>query len=140
MREKYETRRFLLRGNTQIDVAIAALQFAPIDPINPLEVVIREQVRKRGVDQNALYWRRVEDIAEQAVVDEKRFSKDVWHGYLCKNVMPEEVEVKGGVIRSKWNIDPGGDMVVISTTELSKRCFADYTTMVEAFGGIGSAF
>ena len=134
MREKYETRRFLLRGETQVDSVVACVLNVPIDPINPLEVVIRELVKKRGADQNALYWRRVEDIAEQAVVDGKRFSKHVWHDYLCKNIMPPEIETGGGEVRSKWEEGPIGSLSVISTTRLSKRCFAEYTTMVEVFG------
>ena len=48
--------------------------------------------------------------------------------------MPETIVTKDGETRSKWEEVPDGDAVVISTTKLERRCFAEYPTAVEAFG------
>lgn len=113
----------------------------PLDATKPLEVIIREQVKQRGIDQNGLYWKRVNEIAEQGWFQGRKYSKDVWHVYLGKYEMPEKVETKDGVECSKWVDLPGGEQTVISTALLSKRCFAEYTDIVEAFGaGLGVHF
>ena len=55
--------------------------------------------------------------------------------------MPEKVTTKDGEVRSKWIEVPSGDPIVISTAQLERRCFAEYTTAVEAFGaGLGVQF
>lgn len=104
--------------------------------------MIRDEVKKRGVDQNALYWSVIGQIAEQAWIEGRQYGKESWHEYLRQNVMPEEIETRSGEIRSKWNPVPfGKGVTVISTTDLSKRCFAEYTEMVMAFGsGLGVRF
>lgn len=124
-----------------MELVVSLVSNLPTDPDRPLEVLIREQVKQRGIDQNGLYWRRLADIAEQAYFEGKRYSKDVWHIYLCKEEMPEEIVTRDGEIRSKWVELPDGSLTVISTTQLSKASFAEYTTIVEAFGaGLGVRF
>jgi hypothetical protein len=134
MRDKYKTRTIILIGEMQRNTAISVIQNAPIDPIAPLEVVIREQVKARGLDANGYYWLRIGEIAEQGWFNGKRYSKEVWHDYAKKHIMNEEIVTKDGEIRSKWEETPDGGMSVISTTLLDKRCFAEYVTAVEAFG------
>lgn len=113
----------------------------PICTEKPIEVIIRDEVKKRGIDQNGLYWKRVNEIAQQGWFEGRQFSKDVWHAYLGKYEMPEKVETKDGVECSKWVDLPDGTQTVISTALLSKRCFAEYTDIVEAFGaGLGVHF
>lgn len=134
MRQKFQTRQFLLRSESQVNGLICVLKNIPLDAANPLEAIIREQVKQRGPDQNSLYWKRVGDIAEQGWLEGRQYSKDVWHQYLAKYEMPEEITTKDGEIRSKWESLPDGTRTVISTTRLSKGCFAEYTAIVEAFG------
>lgn len=130
MREKYKTRSIILLGDPQKEIACAAIHNAPTD----LEVVIREPVKVRGLDQNGLYWLRLGEIAEQAWFGGRQYSKEVWHHYCGINIIPEKVTTKDGEVRSKWIEVPSGDPIVISTTQLERRCFAEYTTAVEAFG------
>lgn len=140
-RQPFATRKIILVGPNQRDLAIAAIGNAPIDPLRPLEVVIREEVKARGLDQNGLYWLRLGEIADQAWLRGRQYSKEVWHHYAGQNIMPEEITTKDGEVRSKWEDSPDGKPTVISTTRLEKRCFADYTTAVEAFGaGLGVQF
>lgn len=134
MRPKFATRQFFLRTDTQTATLLALIPHLPLDQDNPLEVVIREPVKARGMDQNGYYFMRIGELAGQAWIDGKQFSKDAWHEYAKKNIMPEEITTKDGEVRSKWEPTPDGDMSVISTTRLERGCFADYTNAVEAFG------
>jgi hypothetical protein len=47
----------------------------------PLAVTVSEHKAKRSAEQNKLYWSRLNEIAEQAWIDGKRFSADAWHEY-----------------------------------------------------------
>lgn len=133
-RPKFATRQFFLRTDTQTATLLALIPHLPLDQDNPLEVVIREPVKARGMDQNGYYFMRIGELAGQAWIDGKQFSKDAWHEYAKKNIMPEEITTKDGEVRSKWEETPDGGMSVISTTRLERGCFADYTNAVEAFG------
>ena len=130
MREKYTTRSIILLGDPQKEIACAAIHNAPTG----LEVVIREPVKVRGLDQNGLYWLRLGEIAEQAWLGGRQYSKEVWHHYAGINLMPEQITTKDGETQSKWVEVPSGNPIVISTTQLERKCFAEYTTIVEAFG------
>lgn len=134
MRNKFGTRQILLRSKQQAETAIQLISNLPLDQDQPLEILIREQVKQRGIDQNGLYFRRVRDIAEQGWFEGRQYSTDVWHQYLAKYEMPEEIVTKDGEVRSKWESLPDGTQAVISTTRLSKGCFAEYAAIVEAFG------
>ena len=130
MNQPFATRRVILVGEVQRDAAIALLSNVPLG----LEVLIRTPVKVRGLDQNGYYFMRIGEIAGQAWIDGKQFSKDAWHVYAKKNLLPEEITTKDGEVRSKWELTPDGDMSVISTTRLERGCFAEYTNAVEAFG------
>ena len=127
--EKYTAR---LVGEVQRESAIARLKSAPIDPKKPLEMILREEVKTRGLDANGYYWLRLGEIAEQAC--NSRYNSDCWHEYAKRNIMEEEVTNKDGIQISKWTELPDGTLTVISTTQLEKVCFANYVTMIEAFG------
>lgn len=64
MRAKYQTRTILLRTRQQADLAVAAIQNAPLDAENPLEVVIREQVKGRNLEQSSKFHAICGDIAK----------------------------------------------------------------------------
>jgi hypothetical protein len=134
MRDKFIPRSILLVGNMQRETALQVIKNAPLDPIKPLEVLVREQVKARGLDANGYYWLRLGEIAEQGWFHGKSFSSDVWHEYAKRYLMPDEITTKDGERRSKWVETPDGTLTVISTTQLEKSCFAEYTAIVEVFG------
>lgn len=133
-RPPFQTRTILLRTETQRETALALIPHLPLDSDRPLEMVIREQVKARGLDQNGYYFMRIGEIAEQAWLAGRQYSKNAWHEYAKNHIMPEEITTKDGEVRSKWEPTPDGEMSVISTTQLERKCFAEYTTAVEAFG------
>lgn len=133
-RQKFEPRRILLRGAEQVERAIAVLRNVPLDDLRPLEFLVQEPSRKRGLDANAYYWLRIGEIAKSAWLEGRQYNSDCWHEYFKRNIMPDTITAKDGTERSKWTELPDGSMTVISTTELEKACFATYTTMCEAFG------
>ena len=128
----YKTRTIRIIGRQQIETAINAIRSLPTG--EGLEVVIRKEVKARGLDANGYYWMRLGEIAEQAFFDGKQYDKEVWHEYARRNLLPEIVTLKDGSTRSKWVGVPTGSAMPISTTLLERKCFADYTTAVEAFG------
>ena len=133
-RPKFTTRKVLLRTWEQVRLLVNLIPNLPIDSENPLEIIIREPVKVRGLDQNGYYFMRLGEIAEQAWIEGRQYSKDAWHEYARKNIMPEQVTTKNGDVISKWIETPDGGCAVISTTLLEKGCFAEYTNAVEAFG------
>jgi hypothetical protein len=135
-RTEYPTRKIRLIGEIQREAAIAALRNAPIDPDKPLEYLLREEVKARKPDQNALMWSGpLADIAEQGYVDGRTFSAEVWHEYFKREYLPEEFDqalCKDGY--RKWDYTPKGERVLVgSTTQLTVRGFALYLKQVEAY-------
>ena len=136
-RQKFETRKTLLRTETQRDAHIRALMNAPLDADHPLEALIREEQKARKPDQNALMWAGpLRDIAEQGYVKGRTFSAEVWHEHFKREHLPEEYDpelCKEGY--RKWDYTPGGERVLVgSTTQLTVKGFAQYLTSVEADG------
>lgn len=137
MRQPFKPRAFLLRDERVRETLLAAIRNLPLDAMYPLEVVIREQVKARRPDANARMWAGpLRDISEQAFIEGKQFSAEVWHNYFKKELLPEEFDpeiCKEGYV--KWSYDPAGDRVLVgSSTELTVKGFAEYLTAVEAFG------
>lgn len=117
--------------------AIAAIQNAPIDPAKPIEVVVREEQKVRKLDQNALMWvGPLRDIAEQAYVNGRTYSAEVWHEAMKEQFLPEEPDpelTKDGY--QKWDFTPSGRRILVgSTTRLTVKGFAQYLEQVYAFG------
>lgn len=142
MRAKYTTRNFLLRDERVRESIIAEVRKLKTDSAFPLEIVIREQIKGRKLDQNAFYWSGpLRDIAEQAWIDDgtghkRQFSAEVWHLYFRKELLPEEYDpamCKEGY--QKWAYDPAGERVLIgSTTQLTVKGFSEFLEAVHAFG------
>lgn len=141
-RQNYPTRTVRLIGPVQMQQAINILNGVPLDPARPIEVVFREEVKQRKLDQNALMWvRELKDIAEQAYVDGRTYSDTVWHEYFKGLYLPEVNDpelvslVKDVEKYRKWDYTPGGDRVLVgSTTELSIRGFALYLQQITLHG------
>lgn len=90
----------------------------------PLRVIVTEDEKKRNNEQNKRLWKAVyEQIAEQAWVDGKQFSKDVWHEWYAGKYMPK-IEF----------VMPDGEIVMRrkSTSELTVSEFSEYMQRVEA--------
>ena len=141
-RPKFPTRKVLLRTWEQVRLLVNLIPNLPIDSENPLEIIIREPVKARGLDQNSLYWAGpLADIAAQAWVGGRQYSAEVWHEQFKREFLPEEDDtdlhelVKDPFAWRKWDWTPSGDRVLIgSTTRLTKKGFSQYLTQVEAFG------
>jgi hypothetical protein len=138
-----KTRIIILVGQSQKDLAKAAIDNLPLEP--QMEVVIRPVTKARSLDANAAMWAGpLKDIAEQAWVEGRQYSAEVWHEYCKRKYLPDETvmfseelakHVKAPDIYRKWAIDPGGNRVLIgSTTQLTPFGFSEYLTQVEAYG------
>jgi len=141
-REKYPTRKIRLVGNIQLETAIAILRSAPLDANKPLEMVLREEVKPRRADQNSLMWScQLKCISEQAYVNGRTYSAEVWHEHMKEMFLPETFqssEHQAEIVKEgyrKYDISPSGKRILVgSTTELTVKGFAIYLQQVEAFG------
>lgn len=144
IRDKYPTRTIRLIGEVQLKTAHTILDNVPIDSEHPLEVVIREEVKKRGLDHNSAYWAGpLADIAAQAYIGGRTYSADVWHFHFKVLYLLEEFDPELCLAGyRKWDITPSGERVLVgSTTQLTVKGFAQYLTQVEADGaGMGVQF
>ena len=91
--------------------------------------------KKRSTLQNALYWRRLKEISEQAFVGEhnQQFSAFSWHIYFKQKIMPIEFESKTGKVITKYVQLPDGSTSLKSTSVMSKKKFSEYLTKCEAY-------
>lgn len=136
-RQPFPTRRIRLAGETQRQAAHAMIDSMPLDADKPLELIGREEVKTRKLDQNALYWAGpLADIAEQAYHQGRTYSAELWHETYKRLYLPEEFDAelcKEGY--RKWDYSPSGDRICVgSTTQLTIKGFAQYLTQVEADG------
>lgn len=137
MRQQFPTRTIRLVGSIQRDTAIKALQNIPLDPERPIELVLREERKDRGLDQNAAMWAGpLRDIEQQAWVGGRQYSAETWHEFFKREYLPEDADpelVKDGY--RKWDIDPSGNRVLVgSTTQLTRKGMGVYLKQIEAHG------
>lgn len=85
----------------------------------PLAVQVSEYKSKRKQEQNAYYWLRLQEIAEQAWVGGRQYSREVWHEFYKDKYAPKEEA-------------PNGKLVATSTTKMSVPEFAKYVEAIEA--------
>ena len=141
----FTTRAHRLLGEDQRRAAAALLGNLPVDAKAPLEVVFREPVKARSLDQNALYWSGpLRDIEEQAWLTGRQFTAAVWHEYFKEQYLPDEAELQPDELAKhvkdpekyrKWDVSPSGRRVLVgSTTELTKAGFSEYLEQVMAEG------
>lgn len=62
----------------------------------PLSVSVQKHKAKRSSEQNKLLHSIETEIAEQAWIDGKQYSKDSWHGYFAQEFIGYEELPKGG--------------------------------------------
>lgn len=140
-RPPFQPRTFRLVGTDQRARLIALVENLPLDAAKPLEVVIREEKKRRTPDQNSLYWAGpLRDIAEQAWVAGRQYSAEVFHEYFKREFLPDpdhvgcdDSHINDGYV--KWSAMPNGSRVLIgSTTGLTVRGMAAYLEQVYAYG------
>jgi hypothetical protein len=137
-RPPFEQRKLLLRGPEQVERAIALLRNVPLDADKPLELLIREEVKARKLSQNDLMWAGpLKDLAEQAWLDGRQYSADIWHTFCKRNFLPEEFDPE--LCKEnyrKWDVDPAGERVLVgSTTQLTVRGMSQHIEQIHALGG-----
>ena len=95
-----------------------------IESGKPLLITVSRAESKRTEEQNKRLWKAVyEQIAEQAWVNNRRFSTKVWHEHFAAKFLPK-VE----------SVTPFGEIVARrkSTGELKVSEFTAYMNQVEA--------
>lgn len=120
-------REFVLRSPAAwqaLAQLVAANAKAFIDRGRPLRVIVTEEERKRTSEANRFYWGAVlTTIAEQAWVDGRQYSKDVWHEHFARLYLPHtEIVTPYGEIVSRRK----------STTELTVSEFSEYLQRVQS--------
>lgn len=120
-------REFVLRSPAAwqaLAQLVAANAKAFIDRGRPLRVIVTEDEKKRTSEANRFYWGAVlTTIAEQAWVDGRQFSKDVWHEHFARLYLPHtEIVTPYGEIVSRRK----------STTELTVSEFSEYLQRVQS--------
>lgn len=80
---------------------------------NPICVTLSEAKAKRSLEQNALYWRWLSQVAEEGWWQGKRYTAEQWHGEFGYCFLPK-IEL------------PSGQMLPVSTTTLSVEQFTTY--------------
>lgn len=137
MTDNYLQKIIRLVGKPQVEVAINALQNAPIDSQHPLEVIIRKEQTSRSLSANALMWAGpLNDIANQAWVHGRQYSALVWHEYFKEQFLPElsdpEMTKEG---YKKYEETPEGKRILVgSTSKLTKLGFSNYMEQIYSYG------
>lgn len=140
----YQKRTIFLRTEVQRETLLNLVRNLPLDEVKPLQVTVEEYRPVRKPDQNAYLWAGpLKDISEQAWLDGKQYSAEVWFHYLKTQLLPEEFDpvlTKDGY--EKWRFAPDGSRVLTgSSTQLTVKGFAEFTEAITAFGGsLGVAF
>lgn len=139
-RAEFKTVVIRLVSPVQIETAHNKLNNIPLDSENPLEMVLREVKKLRGADANSRMWAGpLKEIADQAWVNRRQFSAEVWHEFFKAEFLPEDDHPELSLLAKdgyrKWDDGPKGNRVLVgSTTALLKRGFALYLQQVEAYG------
>lgn len=143
MRDKFVKRVVLLRSQTQIDTLLALLPNLPLDAEKPLQVTIEEYRPARKLTQQAAMWTGpLADIAEQAYVEGRRYSAEVWAEYYKGLYLPNEFDpelCQDGFVKYAFGID-GKPVLIGSTTQLTLRGMALYMQQLEADGAQRGVF
>lgn len=111
-------RSFVLRDTSIRDRMVGLLGALRIDPKKPLQIIVRPFKKKRTLEQNARYWKILEEISNQTGDSAKALHLYCREEFLGKH----RYEVMGKVIEEP-----------ISTTELNTAQFANYCNQVEAW-------
>lgn len=135
--KSFQPRIIDLKSPSQRNALQSLIPNLPVNQDEWLRVTIEPFVKPRKDSQNRLMWKcQLGDIAEQAFLNGRQFSKDAWHYYFKQQFLPEEYDrelTKKGY--KKWDYTPDGERILVgSTTQLTVKGFSQYLTQIEAFG------
>jgi len=114
---------FILREPRHMEALMAFLAgnwLAMSRTKHPLVVECKPESTKRSTLQNKYYWAVLHQIEEQAWIEGRQYSSEVWHEAAKRRFI--------GLVDL-----PGGGTMAQSTTTLSTKEFLDYVTKVEAW-------
>ncbi len=86
-----------------------------------VEVVARPWKEKRSISQNSLYWMWLNEISQQATVNDKSHNADVWHEYFKRYYCPVKL----------ISMPAGDDLQVKSTKKLDTGEMHHYLNLIE---------
>lgn len=86
-----------------------------------VEVVARPWKEKRSISQNSLYWMWLNEISQQATVNDKSHNSDVWHEYFKRYYCPVKL----------ISMPAGDDLQVQSTKKLDTGEMHHYLNLIE---------
>jgi hypothetical protein len=142
-RERIKDRSVFLRGPENLEFLHTLLAKLPFDDENPVEVLMREQVKKRQDRLNQAMWAgTLRDIERQAHFPHPNgptYPAAVWHEHLKELFLPDEnlPDFDPSLVLDgyhKWDFDPfnGQRRLHGSTTHLTDRGMRLYVLQVEA--------
>lgn len=137
MRAQFDKRVLVLRSEEIRDRAVALLRNLPIDAESPLQVTVDIYRPPRKKSQSDLMWAGpLKDMEQQAYVEGRRFSAEVWHEWAKENFLPDEFDpehCREGYV--KWTEGPDGKRRMVgSTTMLTKYGMSVYLEQLFAAG------
>lgn len=92
----------------------------------PEGYIVEVRAPTRNLDQNALLWALLSDIAEQVIWHGRWLKQDAWKDIFTAALKKQEVVP---------NIDGDGFVVLGQrTSKMSKREFSDLCELIKAFG------
>ena len=84
---------------------------------HPLVIEFKPESTKRNLQQNKYYWAILRQIEEQAWIEGRQYSSEVWHEAAKRKFI--------GIVDL-----PGGGGMAMSSADLSTQEFAEYVTRV----------
>lgn len=141
-REPFKDKPYRLVSKEVVSNLKEFLDSVPIDPEKPIQVMIREEPKKRSISMNDAMWAGpLADIEKQAIHEEKQYPAKVWHEFLKDMFLPDEINdfdfdpkwVLEGY--QKWGTNPfnGQRILTGSTTQLTPKGMKIYLLQVESF-------
>ena len=116
-------RTFILREQRNLNCLLAFLAEnweSMAQTKHPLQVDCQPESINRSTQQNKFYWQILQQISEQAWIEGKQYSAEIYHEHLKRRFI--------GCADM-----PGGGLMALSTTTLSVAEFAEYVTRCEVF-------
>lgn len=91
----------------------------------PLRLIATSSDSKRNTEQNKRYWGFVlKTVADQAWVEGKQYSQDVWHEYFARKFgVCEDITLPDGEVITRRK----------STTQMTVSEFAEYMNQCESY-------
>lgn len=142
-RPKITPLSILLRGPNQVAYALKMIPNLPLDSEHPIEMLIREQVKKRKLTLNDAMWAGpLADIARQAWHNGRQYSAEEWAEGFKALFLPDPdapdfdpSHMVNPETYRKWSTNPvtGTRMCVGSTTQLTDAGMHVYLRQIEAF-------